>query len=231
MMVRTGLIAAVWALGAGMASAQALPEPLAQALNAAAVEDARENWRFSMTVTTPDGEMQGRFDGSAAEDQRWVLVSPAEDELEGTLAEIWADVQEPGDPDDPGGLLFQIDDFDYVPGSIAPVSEDASGLRYAFAPQLEEGEEAMADFVTGEVTLRADMPQIQQIRVFATESFKPNVAVRVNEFELLQEFEPVAGFDAPVMTRMVQSVSGSAAFQSFEQNVEIRFDEIQHLER
>ncbi len=239
MLSRAGAIAAVW-IGvtgwvgiAAPALSQPLPAALEAALPAAELTDNRENWRFAITVTTDEGVMQGRFDGAAAEDARWSLISPAEDELDGTLLEIWEDMRTPDDDrEDDGGLLFKREDFEFVPGSVSVISETAEAYRYSFAPQMDEGDAAaFADYVQGEVIVRADQPEIQQIRIFATESFKPNVAIRVNEFEMIQEFETLEGMDAPVMTGMRQSLSGSMAFQRFEQSVEIRFEDIEHIAR
>lgn len=229
---RAGLLAAAWIGMAGMAGAQDLPAPLAQAISASNIEDSRDNWRFRVTVTTDEGEMRGQFDGTALEGQQWTLLHPAEAELEGTLLEIWEDIQtDEDDAEDDGGLFFQGDDFEYVPGSIASLGGPDSGLRYQFAPQMDEDEAAFAEFVSGEVLLGGEEPHVQQIRIFATESFKPNVAVRVNAFEMVQEFALIDGLPAPVMSRMSQTIAGSAAFQSFEQNVDIRFEDIEFISR
>jgi hypothetical protein len=94
---------------------------------------------------------------------------------------------------------------------------------------LDAEEAEMAEHLTGVLTVSEDPARVQQISIYAEESFKPNFAVRVNAFELRQIYQQIEGLPAPVMTRMVQHVEASAAFQTFEQGVEIEFSEIEYL--
>jgi len=215
------------------AFADDLPEPVARALEASVEDGDRSDWRFVMTIVTSEGEVRGRYDGAADEAEQWTLVSPSDEAMTEGQRAIWDDIIEPDEDatEEGSGLFFGAGDLSFHPGSMAAL-DDASGLRYAFAPRADD--EEMVEFepyLSGELTLSEDMPQIGTIRIYATESFKPNFAVRINTFELVQEYAPMEGLPAPVMRRMSQRISGSAAFQTFTEEVDILFSDIEFLRR
>ncbi|MBR9826234.1 MAG: hypothetical protein GYB36_10600 [Alphaproteobacteria bacterium] len=228
--LRVFLASACLAFGPA-AFAVELPEVIEQIVSTGPQSDAREHWRFRITVEMDDSVFVGRFDGSSPEGEQWELVSPSLDQMSEDQSEIWSELIEPVSGEDEGGLFLMRSDLDYTPGSFNLIEESASQARFSFTPELGEDEAAFAEFVTGEMIVDTQAENLEQVRIFAVESFKPNVAIRINEFEVIQEFDRIEGLPAPVMTRMSQSVTGSMAFRQFSQQVDIRFDEIERLAR
>lgn len=208
-------------------------QPLESALERSVSADRDDDWRFVMTVTRGEGELVARFDGSRPEDERWSLVSPAEADLGDGLRALWEDLRSDDDEDDgEGGLFFSREDALFRPGSVDLHVQDADDVTYRFQPEFDEDDAdnaPFADYLQGEITVGRDRPGVRQMRLWAPESFKPNFAIRVNRFELVQEFAELEGMPAPVLVRMSQNVSGRAAFQTFEEGFEIGFSEIEYL--
>ncbi|OLF73175.1 hypothetical protein AWH62_09560 [Maricaulis sp. W15] len=198
-------------------------------LSRSAVPTDKSEWRFTITMTNEDGVMVGRFDGTRPEAERWQLVSPALDDLSEMQSGMWTGLQEPDEDEDDSGLFFSADGSDIVPGSLTLADEAGDRLVFNFDPQLDEDDQAMADHVQGALTVSRDQLAVTQLRVWAPESFKPHFAVRLNRFEMVQQFDQLDGLPAPVLTRMSQEISGRAAFQTFEQSFELTFTDIEYL--
>lgn len=208
----------------------ALPQPVAEALSASVNDGQRDDWRFSISITSGETAVLGRFDGTLPEDEQWTLISPSQEEMDDELRAIWEDIIDPSEDEDEGsGLFFSTSDFEYEPGSLNLLESNGGLSHFTFTPVLDAEEAEMAEHLTGVLTVSDDPARVQQIRIYAEESFKPNFAVRVNAFELRQYYQQFEGLPAPVMTRMVQHVEASAAFQTFEQGVEIEFSDIEYL--
>ena len=146
------------------------------------------------------------------------------------LRSVWEDIMDPSeDEDEGGGLFFSSSDLDYQPGSFMPIGSEGGARVYGFSPVVDADGMDLSEYLRGEMAISASPERVQQIRIFAEESFKPNFAVRINAFEMTQDFVQLEGLPAPVMQRMVQRLEGSAAFQTFEQTLEIEFSEIEYL--
>lgn len=226
------LLVSAAVLVAPMAQAVELPEIMETAVSAGPQSDTRDHWRFRITVEMADGPVIGRFDGAAPDGQRWDLISPSINGMTEEQSEIWSDLIEPDeDEEDAGGLFLLRGDLEHIPGSVNLLEERSGVARFGFDPQLDEDEAPFAEFVTGEYVVNTQTSNIDEIRVYARESFKPNVAMRINTFELTQNYERLDGMPGPVLTRISQNISGSMAFQRFNEVVEIHFDEIEYLAR
>jgi hypothetical protein len=211
-----------------------LPPLVAQAFAASSVTVREEDWRFSLTLTSADGVLEGVYDGSRPEGERWVLVSPAENELEGIQEQMWAGLIEDEDEEDEdgadSGLFFDAEENRVRPGSVQLIEEDATHAVFAFRPDMGEDDEGFAEFIRGSLTVSRDPALgISQYRLWAPESFKPHFAVRINAFEMVQEYRWMDGVPAPVMTRLSQQIEGRAAFQNFDQSFELVFSDIEYL--
>jgi len=204
------------------------------ALDRTVPQDRDEDWRFTLTFTGAEGELVARFDGTRAEGERWQLVSPAEADLTEGQREVWDEIvtrRDDADADD-GGLFFSRDDARFQPGTLDLHLQDADDVTYRFDPVLDAEDEedaAFAEYLNGEITVGRHEPGVRHVRLWAPESFKPNFAVRVRRFELVQEFADLDGLPAPVMVRMSQNIAGHAAFRSFEESFEIGFSDIEYL--
>ena len=210
-----------------------LPAPIQSAfdkIEAQPVSD-REDWRFTLTFRLEDEELVGRYDGTLAEDERWTLVSHDEASLEGGLAEVWSEFTTE-DEDDSNGLFFDPEEIGFLSSSLELVDETADDLTYGFVLDEAQAEGEDAEFVQylrGELHLDRDEEQVRRMRLYAPESFKPNFAVRVREFEMVQEYSDLEGAPLPVLTRMSQTIRASAMMQSFEQVMVLEFSDIEYL--
>ncbi|WP_417486388.1 hypothetical protein [Maricaulis sp.] len=228
----TALVSAACLLAAPLASAQdaASRHPvLEQALSQAPIIVDEREWRFLVTMTSDDGTMIGRFDGTRPDGERWSLVSPEQDALSDLQAGMWTGLQEPDEDGEDSGLFFSADDSDITPGSLELTEETADHLVFNFRPQFDGEEAAMAEHVRGALTVSRQGASVTRLRMWAPESFKPHFAVRLNEFDMVQEYTAIDGLPAPVLTHLRQSISGRAAFQSFDQSFELAFSEIEFL--
>ncbi|WP_421791963.1 hypothetical protein [Hyphobacterium sp.] len=230
------LAAAVLGLSApAFADYSSFPQPLAQALELAQDSPEGAVWRFTFHITIDGEEMTARFDGTQPDGADWTLLSPASaDELSDPLAEIWTDMNTVDDAEeaDDGvsigadGLFFDEDAASMVSGGI----EELGDGRYAFRPNLDpdaEEPDPMADNMTGEVALSAN-GYINELRIFAPESFKPNAAARVHTFEMRMTFDQLEGFPAPIMISMATDIEVSALFQRQSQSLEFRFSDVEY---
>lgn len=204
------------------------------ALDRSVPQDSDADWRFTLTFTGAEGEIVARFDGTRTEAERWQLVSPAEAELTEDQRAVWDEIitRRDAEDDGEGGLFFSREDALYQPGTLSLHLQDADDVTYRFRPVLDVDEPedaAFAEYLNGEITVGRHEPGVRHVRLWAPDSFKPNFAVRVRRFEIVQEFADLDGLPAPVMVRMRQDIAGNAAFQSFEESFEIGFSEIEYL--
>jgi hypothetical protein len=226
------LLSAVTLFAVPLAHAQnasSLHPVLETALTRPSITVDERDWRFIVTMTNEDGAMVGRFDGTRPEGARWELVSPTLDELSDMQAGMWTGLQEPDDDDEDSGLFFSADDSDIAPGSLELAEETADHLVFSFRPDFEGEEAAMAEHVRGALTVAREDASVTRLRMWAPESFKPHFAVRLTQFDMVQEYTAIDGLPAPVLTHLRQSISGRAAFQSFDQSFELAFSEIEFL--
>lgn len=237
--VRAATSAVCLTAGLALAPAHAqetLHPVLAEAFANSELAAREEDWRFTLRVTNADGELVGRFDGSLAEGERWQLVSPPEGELSDMQAGLWQGFSEDGNDEDDAadddvsnGLFFSFAEADIAPDSLRLEEETGSGWVFEFEPALGDDDMDVAGHLRGRLTIGGTPAEVRELRLWAPESFKPHFAVRLQAFEMIQAYQRVDGVPAPVLTRLSQTISGSAAFQSFDQSFELAFSEIEFL--
>lgn len=230
----TVLLAGLLLLPPAVRADDPVPEPLRLAM-AAAVDDGvdlREDWRFQATLTLEDGPVIGRFDGAAPDGAQWSLVWPRQGSLTETQSAAWDEAQAgPEDEEDSGGLFLASDALSLIGGDIREIEQTVSHITYGFAPFLgpDSMDVTFARHLVGEIRIRRDIPAVEHIRMYAPASFKPQIILRINAFEMQMDFAPLEGHAAPVLVRIVSNIEGSAAFQSISERSEMRFDEIEYL--
>lgn len=230
--------AAVLLASAVHADMTSYPEPLADALAMTYEAPEEAHWRYVMQVTMNDASMQVRFDGSQPDGEQWQLVAPAsEDGLADILVDVWQDLNQPDAEDENAGdgisinategLFFSSDTADVVAGDVVSTGTN----QFTFRPDLgsDEEDDAMRSFMTGELSL-APAGHVDQIRVFAPESFKPHVAARVHAFEMVIRFDRIEGLPAPIMTLLSTEIDISAMFQRQQQAVRFEFSDVEYVE-
>lgn len=234
------LAAACLAAGLSAAAHAQLPEPLEAALSMTLAEraPARLALRWTMEGESVTFEIRTAEDGPPA----YRLLEPDEAALSERQREVWTSVTRERDPDE--------DDEDGegeggpARGEVTMGSVDFSGLRaaigdtvtlertlpdgalvYSFVPRAVPGgnetPEAMLRALRGEVTVDPRRGELQGFRLFAADSFKPNVAARIERFSLRQDYVHDAALGGPRMAVFEMSMAGSAAFQRFDRSLQI----------
>jgi len=230
------LIAAFSALCVSAASHAQLPQPLEAALSAPSTEraPARMAMRWTAEGESLTFEMQLAEDG----ERIYELIEPAEAALSERQREIWASVtrerREDAEPQtgSQGRASVNIGSVDFN-GLRAAIGEHAAldrtladgALVYSFAPRAMPGgndtPDAMLRALRGEVTVDPQRGELKGFRLFAADSFKPNVAARIERFSMREDYvhDPVLG--GPRFSTMEMDMAGSAAFRRFEQSLQI----------
>jgi len=226
---------AVSAVLAGPAAAQ-LPPPLDAALSAQARDVRPSSLHFQLET---DGEgVTVRVD-LAGEDVSYTLLEPLESDLTEAEREMWDGFLDPEDDAfrEPSGdeeasrsveFLGPLNLRDVV-GSQAALAREANGLLiYSFTPlgfPGAQGEDrslmAMVEHLQGEIAVDPARGEPAWLRLYSADSFKPHMAVRINAFSMRQTFTHEAAVGGPRLARVEMTVNGSAAFQAFDQSMQM----------
>ncbi|GJL96402.1 MAG: hypothetical protein DHS20C06_02190 [Hyphobacterium sp.] len=236
------IAAALMCSAAAFSDSSIYPQPVSDAL--AMTHDASDEavWRFTMRVSMNDNSMDVGYDGAQDDGAQWTLLSPASPEtLTEDLSDMWMDMITPDDTENAedgegvglsvgsdGGLFFTAETASMIAGNVQRVS----GGQYSFDPDIDpesDENDSMAEHLDGELAL-ASAGHVEQIRIFAPESFKPNPAARIHEFELIMDFRQLDGMPAPIMTSMSTVVDVSALFQRQQQSVRFEFSDVEYVE-
>jgi len=239
MRIITATAAALLVSGAAFSDSSLYPQPVSDALTRTHDASDEAVWRFNMRVSMNDDVMVVGFDGAQADGAQWTLLAPeTSDALTGDLSDMWADMITPDDNDDSeegglsvgsdGGLFFTAETAAMIAGNVRRVA----GNQYSFDPDIDpdsDESDSMVEHLDGELAL-ATTGFIEQIRIFAPESFKPNPAARIHVFELVMDFQQLDNLPAPIMTSMSTVVDVSALFQRQQQSVRFEFSDVEYIE-
>ncbi len=232
-----------------------LPAPLEQALSATPQSATPEALVLRMTLSGETVRIAVSFEEDApayrliepsseallsdAQAEMWAGFSDEEDEAEAQETADDADT-EPAEGDEGGSYSVGFGDYDpeelraAIGETATLLREDGGRLVYEFTPRTLPGQgdtpDAMMEHLRGEVEVDPALGQLAEIRFLLTESFKPNVAARINEFRLEQRFVNEPALNGPRMAGVSMNMAGSAMFQPFEQTMrfdieEMRFEE------
>lgn len=230
--MRACLAAAVFAVAVLGGAASALPEPLETALIAPAApapEDGVAVIRYASKGEAVTVRAQRRADGPTL----YTLVEPdSEDALSETQRALW-----PGARDDATDDAPSAEDQDADPPARSSVFLDPEAIRamlgdsaefaresgdetiYRFRPAQLDANGSAPDFIdrlAGEIAVRDGA--VAWFRIFSERSFKPHPTARVNAFEMRMDYRADPRFDQPLMAAARTTVSGTAMFQSFDQD-------------
>lgn len=161
----------------------------------------------------------------------YTLLEPDEAALSEAQREMWDDFLDTEDDafydendEDAGEGLTGPVDLRATVGDVAAFLREEEGLLvYGFEPQAMPGQQAgeapgsMLTHLRGEIAVDPERGEVAWTHVFAPESFKPNMAARIERFSLRQAFVHEPAYAAPRLRRLEMALSGSAAFQNFEQ--------------
>jgi hypothetical protein len=221
-----------------------LPEPLERALSATPNDASPEALVLRMTLSGQSVRIAVSFE---EEGPSYRLIEPASEALlSDAQADMWAGFSadedeadesdtaeaDASDGDEEGSHSIGFGDYD--PDELrAAIGETATLLReqdgrliYEFTPQTLPGQsdtpDAMIENLRGEVEVDAALGQLAAIRFVLADSFKPNMAARVTEFQLEQRFVNEPALEGPRMAGVSMTMAGSSLFQPFSQTM--RFD-------
>jgi len=234
------LVASAALVFSGPALAQ-LPAPLEQALSVTNDDIAPEALVMRMTLSGESVRIAVSFDDG--EEPSYRLIEPASEALlSDTQAEMWAGFNQDEEEeaasaqaDDDGSTNVAFGDYDpgelraAIGGAATLVREEGGRLIYAFTPLSLPGQsdtpEAMIEHLRGEAEVDPALGQLASIRFVLADSFKPNLAARLERFELEQRFVNEPALNGPRMAGVSMSMAGSAMFQRFEQTMRLDIEE------
>ncbi|XBQ15966.1 MAG: hypothetical protein ABL308_13535 [Oceanicaulis sp.] len=197
--------------------------------------EPRKVERIEMRITK--GEDSVRFETRPAPDSgtTYTLLEPAEDALNEAQREIWEDARAPDEDEaaeegaEEESASLSLTGLAALRGVIGTqVSElglqdglHVFGFTPAGLPGSDETPRAMLEALSGEVAVDPETGALAFFRFFAEDSFKPNIAARIDDFEIRQSFIHDPELGGPRPSVMTMSLSGSAAFQRFEQSMKM----------
>lgn len=150
------------------------------------------------------GEASVRFEERSDADGEpvYTLLEPSETDLTDAQREIWDEAREPDEPE----TGVEAEDGESVSVSISGMAalremlggEAAfEGVRdgvdiYAFTPASMPGAYetpgAMLEVLRGEIGVDPETGGVVHFRLYISEAFKPNIAARIDSFDLIQRF-------------------------------------------
>ena len=219
------LASALFALSA------ALPQPLEQALTIQVDETELSTGHFRVTEGPARIEFRVVYD-----DQRQAeltLLAPAETAMTEAEVELWeawqGDDEADGEEEDSSfDGAYNVENLRAsIGGEVSELGREDGLLVYAFTPlslfsaEDGDGSERIVQHLTGRVAVDETAGHIAWIEYSAPESFKPNMAARIETFMMRVSFGREASAEAPRMEELAFEIEGSAAFQPFSQNSRI----------
>lgn len=221
--------AAACALAAA-ASAQSLPiDVVEQAIGAAESRaEPDQRWAFTSTVTANGARLSARYDPSRPAGEEWTLIEPAgEDALSDEQRAVLNGLRRQAEADRQLMVEGARQDYGvrpYVREGLALSDESATEKRYAFRPVDDVGLTSppdsngpkMAEHLSGELVIATSEPMLAEVRLHATESFKPNAAARINALDLAWRFGEVEPGGPIAILGSDTRASGRALFRGFD---------------
>jgi hypothetical protein len=218
------LASALFALSA------ALPQPLEQALTIQVDETELSTGHFRVTEGPARIEFRVTYD-----DQRQAeltLLAPAETAMTKAEVELWeawqGDDEADGEEEDSSfDGAYNVENLRAsIGGEVSELGREDGLLVYAFTPlslfSAEDGEsQSIVEHLTGRVAVDERAGHIAWVEYSAPESFKPNIAARVEDFTMRVSFLRETPDAQPRMGELAFEIAGSAAFQPFSQNSRI----------
>ena len=240
-MLRTLMLGACAALCSSAAFAQ-LPDPLERALSVSLNDPVVQ--RVDVTVGESEGRITVRIEEDADGESQYTLLSPSEAGLNDAERELWEDMfssDEDESEDDADEDGFSAEDFDPAElrrmiGSDATLLREENGLLvYGFTPQAFPDDEdepdasarRMLEAMTGEVSVNASTGHVAGVSLRLLESVKPNFAARIEDFRFERTYVFDEVVNGPRLESMRFNIAGSAAFQSFDENMTIDILDVQ----
>ena len=226
-----------------------LPEPLEVALSAVPEDRAPDGVVLRMSLGAESIRLA--IDYREGEEVGYRLLEPASEEmLTEVQADMWAGFNsededaasesEAVEADGDATSSFSMGDYDpqelrATIGERASFAREENGrLIYEFEPLslLMQGDVPgpLLEHLRAEVEVDPELGQLTAIRFTLIESFKPNLAARMDEFSLEQRFVHEPALHGPRTAGVSMSMAGSALFQPFSQTMRFDIEEVRFSE-
>ena len=243
-MVRRLMLGACAALFSATSAFALLPEPLEQALSAPINEPVAA--RVDMRIGVNNDRIMVRMVESEAGESDYTLLAPPEDTLNEAQRELWVDLSDDDESDESSedsdeSSGFGAEGFDpeeirrIIGDDVRFLREEDGRLIYGFVPlampdsegEPDRTEQRMLEAMQGEVHVNAANGHVQAFHLRLEESVKPNFAARIDGFQFLQDFVFDETVNGPRLAGMHFNIAGSAAFQSFDENMTIEILDVE----
>lgn len=187
----------------------------------------RLRFSYTMTFETPGNPpIVQRFDAST---KKWTTLSGDPKKLPKEAAQKLRNVMKSESV--PGGLLYA--DFRPYLNHITYRETEDGQFVYAFVPPEANKNESVEEL---EGTLRARLyvdpttNQLMRYEVRALRPFKPMPVAKLEEFAVVQDFEPLGENGPSVLRRLYSRTKGTRAFRKIDTEFTATFSDIQLVE-
>ncbi len=192
------------------AHAEPFPKPIESAFEAAlATQNIKTS--FSLRLTTPNSSPI-TFRYNAAENS-WSVQEGNFEELTKGLRQSVKQIQE--DLSQPGALSYESMQDELRVHRL--LEENQTHLIYEVS--LHEDEDgmpkAMREALSMTLHITKDPLIISSFRMHSDAPFKPAPIAKINTLEIYQEFDTPEGFEAPLLKKYHNEISGSAMMKKF----------------
>lgn len=228
-----------------------LPQPLEQALDAKPNDRQPTGIVLRMALGSDVVRVAVSFDEEDGPAYR--LLEPADEaQLSDTQAEMWAGFNtdegaaeaeaedasaDAAASNEDGSAQVAFGDYDpeairaSIGDDVRLVREEAGQLVYEFAPlslpsQGDSPPEGLMAHMRGQAIVDTQTNQLALVRYTLAESFKPNLAARIERFDLEQRFVFQEELDGPRVAGVSMTMAGSAMFQRFSQTMQFDIEEM-----
>ncbi|MEO1137378.1 MAG: hypothetical protein AAFW68_12365, partial [Pseudomonadota bacterium] len=176
---------------------------------------------------TSDGKKETsvrvRFDPRLEEGEQWVLLSPAEDDLDKGAKKALRELQKSEMEDNPV-LYEKLDEMIEVAELFSETDAQA-----VYVAQIDE-EEFPKDALEVYITLDKPGAYVSQIEVRSKKSFKPMPIAKVTHLVQSQTFAAPEGDGPAFLASTEGTVEGEAMFRDFKQLTRQSFFDIEKVE-
>ena len=234
--VLSGVAAALVLSSSALADDLNVEDFIAQAVQSAE-ENSTYRWAFTITHTQEDdGEEKSyklRYDPRRDEDDRWVLLEPAYDDLSKKERKFLKKMQKGGESGQtPDEALF-YDQLKIDPEALRIVDETDTHLVVASPMVDEDTPEKIKKSLEVTVRLNKAHHYIEEIVVDAIQPFKPVPIAKVLEFHQVQRFAPLDGSDNGALAALQSSEStmrGKAVTKKFGESSSTVYSDFERIE-
>lgn len=207
--MKTILVASILTLGAGLSAAAETPLKILKSKPLSETAPIQ----FEMDFKNIELEGRMRIDTSKEIGDRLELLSPNETSLSNDAQKKLEQLKK-----DTEGDIWCNDFAEDVPADATVLRETAESVTYGFQPAPSDDDDMakVAEYLTGEITVRKEDPVVLGFSLRAPEPFKPVAVAKIKTFSMAVSCVPAPNGETHIQ-EMNFNINGSAMMRAFEE--------------